>query len=80
MAKVKEIIPSEAEEQKAFCDWLDGQGIHYFATAMGVWFSKPNPRYIQSLKQRGFKAGVPDLCILLDNPIVTGKQIGRAHV
>lgn len=65
----KILVPSEAQEQKALCQWLDKQNIRYFATAMGVWFGKPNPAYINSLKQRGFKNGVPDLVLLFDNGV-----------
>lgn len=77
MAKEKIKVPSEAEEQKAFCKWLDEQGIKHFATAMGVWLQKPNPVYINSLKTRGFKAGVPDLCILLDNGVTVFIEMKR---
>lgn len=75
--KTKEIIPTEAEEQKAFCEWLNKMGIRHFATSMGVWFGKTNFRYINSLKQRGFESGVPDIVILLDNGVTAFVELKR---
>ena len=65
--KANKLIPTEAEEQKALCEWLRKHNIRHFSTSMGVWFGKINYRYIMSLKSRGFEVGVPDLVLLFDN-------------
>lgn len=73
----KNLIPTEAVEQKALCEWLRRKGIRHFATSMGVWFGKKNFRYIASLKSRGFEVGVPDLVILLDNGVTAFIELKR---
>lgn len=70
-------IPTEAEEQKALCEWLRKKGIKHFSTAMGVWFGKTNYRYIMSLKSRGFEVGVPDLVLLFDNGVTAFIELKR---
>ena len=73
----KKIVPTEAVEQKALCEWLRKKGIRHFSTSMGVWFGKKNLRYIASLKSRGFEVGVPDLVILLDNGVTAFIELKR---
>ncbi len=74
---MEKTIPTEAEEQKALCEWLRKKGIRHFSTSMGVWFGKKNFRYIASLKARGFEVGVPDLVILLGNGITAFIELKR---
>lgn len=75
--KANKLIPTEAEEQKALCEWLRKHNIRHFSTSMGVWFGKTNYRYIMSLKSRGFEVGVPDLVLLFDNGVTAFIELKR---
>lgn len=64
------VEPLEEEEQKAFIDWLDLNGIPYFAVPnsqklTGLISGKRLMLYRSKLKKEGFKKGVPDLAVFL---------------
>jgi hypothetical protein len=62
------MIPTEAEEQAVFVQWLRLKGIHHFRV--------PNETYTKSWKQKamnkalGVSSGVPDLFLLVDNQMI----------
>ena len=61
------MIPTEHQEQVAFCQWLDYKKLHYFAIPNGSNKSKAAQR---AFKAEGLKSGVPDMVCLLPNKII----------
>lgn len=62
------MIPTEAEEQAVFVQWLRLKGIHHFRV--------PNETYTKSWKQKamnkalGVSSGVPDLFLIVNDHLV----------
>lgn len=62
-------VPSESQEQKAFCQYLDFMGICHYAIPNGTFLSGTplqRAKQMNRLKSEGLKPGVPDICLLLD--------------
>ena len=57
-AKATKPKTSEHDEQAMLCQWLDAQGIGYFAVP-----NEHEPRRLGRLKARGLRRGAPDLVL-----------------
>lgn len=64
----------EQELQEAVCRYLDTQShILYWANNPQIITGKMTPQklgYLAKMKKRGFKKGVPDLCLLVNSKLV----------
>jgi VRR-NUC domain len=69
MPTVKEIIPTEDEEQTKLAIWLTKQAIRFYAIPNG---GRRSLREAIKLKRTGVSPGVPDICV----PIPSGGYHG----
>lgn len=67
-------IPTEHEEQQAFCEYLDVRRIKYFAIPNGFYTSEKNKSkkfgLISKFKKEGMKKGTPDMVVFLPHKIL----------
>lgn len=63
MAAMTENIPLEIEEQMAFIEWLDLQGLKYTAIPNSTFTKSPNQK--AKNRREGLRAGFPDLVVLI---------------
>ena len=66
--KTKKIIPTEADEQKVFVQWLELMGYKFSRIAQETY----TPYWGQKIKnkQLGVRRGLPDLLIIVNNTLV----------
>lgn len=61
--------PSEHEEQKVFCEYLNFMGFTFYAVPNGTYLNGSplqRAKQMNRLKSEGLQSGVPDIVILLD--------------
>lgn len=59
--KLQIIVPTEHEEQKTLCQWLDGRKIKYFSVPNS---GRRNYKTANYFKSEGLRAGAPDLVLI----------------
>lgn len=56
-------VPLEAEEQEAFVQWLELNGLLFSATAQSTWTTSWNQK--RKNYETGLRKGVPDLIVII---------------
>ena len=68
----KQLIPTEDQEQTAFCSWLTKTKVKFYAIPNG---GSRNFFEAMKLQRTGVKSGVPDICI----PVMRG-EFGALYI
>lgn len=69
LAQIKQVIPTEHQEQVKFVSWMRKNGIRHYAIPNG---SHKSMHEALKFKAEGLVSGVPDICV----PIASGSYHG----